>query len=85
MYARTLMVIGGLIIASRKEVADLAKVSEATVSRVLNNVGSMREETRQRVLDAAKQLNYIPSALARNFATSKSGNIGVILPYVPKV
>lgn len=85
MYARTLIVIGGLIIASRKEVADLAKVSEATVSRVLNNVGSMREETRQRVLDAAKQLNYIPSALARNFATSKSGNIGVILPYVPKV
>lgn len=85
MYARTLMVIGGLIIASRKEVADLANVSEATVSRVLNNVGSMREETRQRVLDAAKQLNYIPSALARNFATSKSGNIGVILPYVPKV
>ncbi|OAB44978.1 LacI family transcriptional regulator [Paenibacillus antarcticus] len=70
---------------SRKEVANLAKVSEATVSRVLNNVGSMKEETRQRVIDAAKVLNYAPSALARNFATSKSGSIGVILPYLPKV
>jgi LacI family transcriptional regulator len=79
------MMEGGLVIASRKEVADLAKVSEATVSRVLNNVGSMREETRQRVIVAAKELNYIPSALARNFATSRSGNIGVILPFVPKV
>ncbi|WP_438350346.1 LacI family DNA-binding transcriptional regulator [Paenibacillus sp. FA6] len=76
---------GGLVIASRKEVAKLAMVSEATVSRVLNNVGPIKDETRQRVLAAAKELNYTPSSLARNFATSRSGNIGVILPYVPKV
>ncbi|AOZ94370.1 LacI family DNA-binding transcriptional regulator [Paenibacillus crassostreae] len=70
---------------SRKEVADLAQVSEATVSRVLNNVGSMKEETKHKVIAAAKQLNYYPSALARSLAMNRSGNIGVILPYVPKV
>jgi DNA-binding LacI/PurR family transcriptional regulator len=71
--------------ASRKEVAELAGVSEATVSRVLNGVGPMKEETRKRVLEAAERLHYQPSAIARSFARGKSGNIGVVLPYVPKV
>lgn len=70
---------------TRKEVAKAAGVSEATVSRVLNNVGPIAEKTRQKVLQAAKQLNYHPSAIAQRFARQKSGNIGVILPYVPKV
>ncbi|MGE7055738.1 LacI family DNA-binding transcriptional regulator, partial [Paenibacillus glucanolyticus] len=56
-----------IIIASRKEVAQLAGVSEATVSRVLNGVGPIKEETRLRVLEAADRLGYIPSALARSF------------------
>lgn len=68
--------------ASRKEVADLAGVSEATVSRVLNGVGPIKEETRRKVLEASEQLGYVPSALARSFARSKSGNLGVVLPYV---
>ncbi|WP_336776868.1 LacI family DNA-binding transcriptional regulator [Paenibacillus sp. MMO-58] len=70
---------------SRKEVAKLAGVSEATVSRVLNNVGPIKEETRIRVLEAAKELGYVPNALAQRFARRKSGNVGVILPFVPKV
>ncbi|WJH37196.1 LacI family transcriptional regulator [Paenibacillus sp. CC-CFT747] len=70
---------------TRKEVADLAGVSEATVSRVLNGVGPIREETKERVLSAAKELNYIPNAIARSFARRRSGNLGVVLPYVPKV
>lgn len=70
---------------SRKEVARLAGVSEATVSRVLNNVGPIKEETKQRVLRAAAEVGYVPSALAQQFARRKSGNIGVILPSVPKV
>ncbi|ANY67814.1 LacI family transcriptional regulator [Paenibacillus sp. BIHB 4019] len=74
-----------LALVSRKEVASLAGVSEATVSRVLNKVGPIREETRLRVEDAAKQLGYVPSALAQQFARSRSGNLGVILPFVPKV
>ena len=60
-------------------------MSEATVSRVFNNVSPLREETKQKVLEAAASLNYQPNALARNFATGKSGNIGVIVPYLPKV
>jgi len=69
----------------RKEVAELAGVSEATVSRVLSGVGPVKEKTRERVLAAAQQLNYVPSALARQFARRKSGNLGVILPLLPKV
>lgn len=71
--------------ATRKEVAERAGVSEATVSRVLNNVGPIREETKRRVLEASKALGYYPSALARSFVRRKSGNLGVVLPYVPKV
>lgn len=60
-------------------------MSEATFSRVLNGVGPVKEDTRERVLAAARQLNYVPSALAQRFARSKSGNLGVILPLLPKV
>ena len=60
-------------------------MSEATVSRVLNNVGPLKEETRERVLKAAAELGYVPSRLAQQFALKRSGNIGVILPFVPKV
>ncbi|WP_040951298.1 LacI family DNA-binding transcriptional regulator [Gorillibacterium massiliense] len=73
-----------MAIASRKEVAERAGVSEATVSRVLNGVGPMKEETRQRVLAVAEELGYTPSAIARSFAKSKSGNIGVVVPYLSK-
>ncbi|GGF68573.1 LacI family transcriptional regulator [Paenibacillus albidus] len=71
-------------IASRQEVAKLAGVSEATVSRVLNNVGPLKEETKERVLAAARQLGYTPSSLARSFARQRSGNLGVVMPYLPK-
>lgn len=70
---------------NRKEVARLAGVSEATVSRVLNGVGPIKEQTRIRVMEAAKALNYVPSALAQGFARKRSGNLGVILPLLPKV
>ncbi|GBF74993.1 LacI family transcriptional regulator [Paenibacillus sp. 598K] len=69
----------------RKEVAKLAGVSEATVSRVLNGVGPVREETKRRVLEAAEQLKYVPSQLAQRFARKRSGNLGVIIPSLPKV
>ena len=74
-----------MTIVRRIDVANLAGVSEATVSRVFNHVKPLREETKQKVLEAARQLNYQPNALAQSFATGKSGNIGVIVPYLPKV
>lgn len=78
------MEMSGYVIATRKEVAEFAGVSEATVSRVMNGVGPMKEETRAKVLFAAEQLGYVPSALARSFARNRSGNLGVVLPYIPK-
>ncbi|NQX71289.1 LacI family DNA-binding transcriptional regulator [Paenibacillus alba] len=70
---------------TRKEVAELAGVSEATVSRVFNGLGPMKPSTKERVLEAAKQLNYHPNAIAQSFARRRSGNLGVVLPYMPKV
>ncbi|GAB2675906.1 LacI family DNA-binding transcriptional regulator [Paenibacillus thermoaerophilus] len=52
---------------------------------MLNGVGPIREETRRKVLEAAERLSYHPSAIARSFARRRSGNIGVVLPHVPKV
>lgn len=70
---------------NRKEVAKLAGVSEATVSRVLNGTGPMKDSTKKRVLEAAKQLNYELNAVASSFARGRSGNLGVVMPHVPKV
>ncbi|OCT16728.1 LacI family transcriptional regulator [Paenibacillus pectinilyticus] len=70
---------------TRKEVAELAHVSEATVSRVFNGLGPMKAATKERVLEAAKVLGYHPNAIAQSFARRRSGNLGVILPYMPKV
>jgi LacI family transcriptional regulator len=70
---------------TRKEVAEVAGVSEATVSRVLNNTGPIKEITRRRVLLAAKELGYQLNAIAANLARGRSRNLGVVLPYVPKV
>ncbi|WNR45532.1 LacI family DNA-binding transcriptional regulator [Paenibacillus roseipurpureus] len=70
---------------TRKEVAELANVSEATVSRVFNGLGPMKPATKERVLEAANALGYHPNAIAQSFARRRSGNLGVVLPYMPKV
>jgi LacI family transcriptional regulator len=59
----------------------LAGVSRTTVSFVLNNVPGVKisEETRQRVLKAARELNYYPTAAARSLASGKTHRIGLIL------
>lgn len=61
------------------DVARRAKVSRTTVSRVLNGKDDVNEETRRRVLEAIKELNYRPSALARSLVKQKTDTIGVIL------
>jgi DNA-binding LacI/PurR family transcriptional regulator len=66
--------------ATIKDVARKAGVGQGTVSRVLNNSGYVSEEKRQRVVDAVKALNYVPSTLARAMVTKRSKIIGVILP-----
>ena len=61
------------------QVASLARVSTATVSRVLNNTGIVRNTTRARVLKAVKELKYSPNLHARSLAGRKNRNIGVIV------
>jgi len=64
-----------------RQVAELAGVSQTTVSFVLNSVQSanISAETRDRVLAAAHQLGYVPDAAARSLARGRSSNIGLIL------
>jgi len=62
-----------------QEVAKEARVSTATVSRVLNNVGPVRASTRARVLKAIDELKYHPNLLARNLAGGKSRTFGMIV------
>lgn len=64
------------------DVARLAEVSTATVSRVINGSSSVRVETREKVLSAMKKCNYKYNALARGFVTKKSHSIGLIIPTI---
>jgi LacI family transcriptional regulator len=68
---------GGVTI---QEVARLAGVSPATVSRVLNRDERVGEEYRERVTTAVGQLNYHPNQLARNLRTSSSAAIALVVP-----
>jgi LacI family transcriptional regulator len=63
-----------------KDVARKARVSVATVSRVLNDKQSVRDETRQRVQATIKQLRYAPHGTARSLITRQTKTIGVLLP-----
>jgi DNA-binding LacI/PurR family transcriptional regulator len=62
-----------------EQVARRARVSTATVSRVLNNTGLVRTTTRARVLRAIDELKYSPNLHARSLAGGKSRSIGVIV------
>jgi LacI family transcriptional regulator len=63
------------------DVARRAGVSRTTVSFVLNAVAGMQisEETRQRVLDAARDLGYVPDAAAQALASGRSKTIGLLM------
>ena len=63
-----------------KDVARLAGVSTATVSRVLNKSEQVDPATRQRVLDAATKLRYVPHGAARSLRSHRSKMIGAIVP-----
>ncbi len=62
-----------------KDVAKKAGVSISTVSYALNNIPNVHHETKKRILEAAKSLNYTPHFSARHLKTKKTGNIGVFI------
>ncbi|MFF5259642.1 LacI family DNA-binding transcriptional regulator [Actinomadura viridis] len=68
--------------ATIKDVAAAAGVGIATVSRVFSGTGSVSPGTRERVLAAARDLDYRPSALGRGLKLRRSGGIGVVVPDV---
>ncbi|HSJ32754.1 MAG TPA: LacI family DNA-binding transcriptional regulator [Longimicrobiales bacterium] len=66
--------------ATIRDVAREAGVSVATVSRVFNNSGPVREDTRRRIDDVARRLRYIPNSAARTLSTRRTQTVGVVLP-----
>jgi DNA-binding LacI/PurR family transcriptional regulator len=68
-------------LATISEVARHAGVGIATVSRVLNGSPAVRDETRQRVLDAIAELGYAPNPAARALSTGRTLSVGVVAPF----
>jgi LacI family transcriptional regulator len=71
---------GGKPRSGAKDVARLAGVSTATVSRALSNPQLVDPATRQRVLEAAKKLRYVPHGAARTLRSHRSKMVGAIVP-----
>ena len=68
--------------ATIRDVAKLANVSVATVSRVINEKGYVHPDTKNLVLEAVKKLEFEPNQLARSLTNRHSKMIGVIVPHV---
>jgi DNA-binding LacI/PurR family transcriptional regulator len=72
------------------DIASLAKVSSTTVSHVINETRYVSPDTKKRVLDAMKKLNYQPNLLARGLATGKTRTVGLVIsdiknPFYPEL
>lgn len=75
---------------SSVDIARLAGVSQATVSRVLSGAGKVKEATRQRVLKVIDEIGYRPNPFAQAMRTSQSRTVGVAVsritnPIVPEI
>lgn len=68
--------------ATLKDVARETGLTVTTVSRVLNNRGYISEETREKVYEAMKKLNYRPNEVARSLSKKSTNTIGVIVPHI---
>ena len=72
------------------DVADLANVSMATVSRVLNKPDKVNTATKEKVLAAVEKLGYVPNQMARDLALKKTTSINIVVSdisrtYVPQI
>ena len=66
-----------------RDIAKYCKVSTATVSRVLNSPFEVKEETRNKVLEAIKKFNFVPNNKARNLAKGKGNIIAYVTSFEP--
>jgi len=62
------------------DIAEYAKVSKTTVSRVLNNRGSLSQKTKEKVFSVMKELNYYPNQIAANLSKKRTMLVGIIVP-----
>lgn len=62
------------------ELAKIAGVSPATVSRALTGTGNLASATRERIRALAEELGFQPSSMARNLRTGRTGAVGVVIP-----
>lgn len=67
------------------EIARLAKLSTATISRVINNKGTVKPATEKKVREVIARYNFQPSAMARALSNRKTGQIGLIADDVTNV
>jgi len=67
-------------VATLKDIAEHLGISVSTVSRVINGKGRVGKETKERVLEAIKELNYQPNEIARSLKRQSTQTIGVIVP-----
>lgn len=63
-----------------EDVASYANVSPTTVSRVINNRGSISDKTREKVTQAMEDLGYYPNEIARSLFGKKTNSIGILFP-----
>jgi LacI family transcriptional regulator, galactose operon repressor len=68
--------------ATIRDVAREANVSVATVSRVMNESGPVRDETRRRIREVAQRLGFSPNHAAQSLSTRRTRTVGVLLPDV---
>ena len=67
--------------ASMKEVAKRAGVGIATVSRVINNSGYVKKETREKIERVIREIEYVPNEIARSMTRQQTQIIAFVLPH----
>lgn len=65
---------------TQKELARLAGVSAGTVSNVISGSAKVSEQSRQKVLEAIRKLNYQPNLIARSLKTNRTNTLGIVVP-----
>ena len=65
---------------SIRKIAELAGVSVATVSRIINKKGRYSKETEKRVHEIMDEYGYVPNMLAKGLRTNRNMTIGIMLP-----
>lgn len=80
-YKHTIVVFGRYFLnPSIAKIAEIAGVSTATVSRVINNPEKVTEKTRRRVMQVINEFGYVPNEFARGLRSQKKNMVGMIIP-----